>query len=139
MPLGLRIDGSWSRFDAGNAYYPNSNYYLPAHENIYGGDADLQFNLVHTPSRYQFYLLGGAGWYREQNVIGGYGCGYYYCGPYSGEQSSTTGWRTSWNAGIGGEVAMPGGTSFFMELRYQRIAPQDDERQFVPLRVGIRF
>jgi hypothetical protein len=140
LPLGLRIDGSWSQFDAGNAYYyPNGNYYLPAHENIYGGDADLQFNLVRTPSRYQFYLLGGAGWYREQNVIGGYGCGYYYCGPYSGEQSSTTGWRTSWNAGFGGEVATPGGTSFFIELRYQRIAPQDNERQFVPLRVGIRF
>jgi hypothetical protein len=140
LPLGLRIDGSWSRFDASHAYYyPNANYYLPVHENIYGGDADLQFNLVHTPSRYQFYLLGGAGWYREQNVIGGYGCGYYYCGSYSGEQSSTTGWRTSWNAGLGGEVAMPGGTSFFMEVRYHRIAPQDNERQFVPVRVGIRF
>jgi hypothetical protein len=34
---------------------------------------------------------------------------------------------------------MPGGTSFFMEVRYQRIAPQDSERQFVPVRFGIRF
>lgn len=31
---------------------------------------------------------------------------------------------------------MPGGTSFFVEVRYQRIAPQDNERQFVPVRVG---
>lgn len=76
---------------------------------------------------------------RLEAIIDGYGCGYYYCGTYSGEQSSTTGWRTSWNAGFGGEVAMPGHTSFFMEVRYQRIAPQDNERQFVPVRVGIRF
>jgi hypothetical protein len=141
LPVGIRVDGSWSRFDARHAFFdPNGNY-LHSHENIYGGDADLQFNLAQPSSHYQFYLLGGAGWYREQQVIDqfGGGCGYY-CGPVSaGEQSSTTGWRSSWNAGIGGEVAMPGGTSFFVEARYQRIAPHDSDMQFVPVRVGIRF
>ena len=143
LPVGLRIDGSWSRFDASHAYFDTSgDYYTHGHENIYGGDADLQFNLAHPSSRYQFYLLGGAGWYREQHVLEQFaaGCGFYYCGPVTaGEQSSTTGWRSSWNAGFGGEVAMPGGTSFFVEARYQRIAPHNSDMQFVPVRVGIRF
>jgi hypothetical protein len=143
LPVGLRIDGSWSRFDASQAYFDSSTgYFMHSHENIYGGDADLQFNLAHPSSRYQFYLLGGAGWYREQSVLEQFapGCGNYYCGPvYGGEQSSTTGWRSSWNAGIGGEFAMPGGTSFFVEARYQRIAPHDSDMQFVPVRFGIRF
>jgi hypothetical protein len=143
LPVGLRIDGSWSRFDASHDYFDTSgNYSMHSHENIYGGDADLQFNLAHPSSRYQFYLLGGAGWYREQRVLEQFarGCGFYYCGPVvAGEQSSTTGWRSSWNAGLGGEVAMPGGTSFFVEARYQRIAPQNSDMQFVPVRVGIRF
>ena len=120
----------------------STNSYLHSHENIYGGDVDLQFNLAHPPSHYQFYLLGGAGWYQEEHVLEqfGRGCGFYYCGPFfAGEQSSTTGWRSSWNAGLGGEVALPGGASFFVEVRYQSIAPHDSDRQFVPVRVGIRF
>jgi hypothetical protein len=142
LPVGLRIDGSWSRFDASHAYFDSSGNYMHSHENIYGGDADLQFNLAHASSRYQFYLLGGAGWYREQHVLEQFanGCGFYYCGPaLVGEQSSTTAWQSSWNAGFGGEVAMPGGTSFFVEARYQRIAPHNSDMQFVPVRVGIRF
>jgi len=144
LPVGLRIDGSWSRFDASHAFFDTSTgSYLHGHENIYGGDADLQFNLAHPSSRYQFYLLGGAGWYREQSVLDqfGRGCGFYNCGPvFGGEQSSTTtGWRSSWNAGFGGEFAMPGGTSFFVEARYQRIASSDNDMQLVPIRFGIRF
>jgi hypothetical protein len=143
LPVGLRIDGSWSRFDASHGYFDSGgNYYNHSHENIYGGDADLQFNLAQASSHYQFYLLGGAGWYREQHVleqVAG-GCGFYGCGPFiGGELSSTTGWRSSWNAGFGGEVALPGGSSFFVEARYQRIAPHNSDMQFVPVRVGIRF
>jgi hypothetical protein len=143
LPVGLRIDGSWSRFDARYGYFDSSgDAFTHSHENIYGGDADLQFNLPHPSSRYQFYLLGGAGWYREQQVVDHFesGCGYYYCGPsYGGQQTSTTGWRSSWNAGVGGEVALPEGTSFFVEVRYQRIAPHDSDMQFVPIRFGLRF
>jgi hypothetical protein len=88
-------------------------------------------------------LLGGAGWYREQSVLEQFapGCSFNYCGPfYGGERSSaTTGWRSSWNAGFGGEFAMPGGTSFFVEARYQRISSRDNDVQLVPVRFGIRF
>ena len=142
LPLGLRVDGSWSRFDANHAYYDESGYYSHSHENIYGGDVDLQFNLAQPNAHSQFYLLGGAGWYREQHVVEQFanGCGYYYCGPFAVyEQSDTTGWRSSWNAGFGGEVALPGGTSFFVEARYQRIAPHSSDMQFVPIRIGLRF
>jgi len=142
LPLGLRIDGSWSRFDATHAYFDAGGDYLHGHENIYGGDVDLQVNLPQPSSQYQLYLLGGPGWYREQHVLEQFaaGCGYFNCGPgYGGEQTSTTGWRSSWNAGVGGEVALPGGTSFFVEVRYQRIAPHDSGVQLVPVRVGIRF
>jgi hypothetical protein len=142
LPVGVRVDGSWSRFDANHAFFDENGDYLHSHLNIYGGDVDLQVNLPRVTNQYQFYLLGGSGWYREQYVLDQFfsGCGYYGCGPfYGGSQSSTTGWRPSWNAGIGGEVAMPGGTSFFVEARYQHIAPRDGELQFVPLRFGIRF
>jgi hypothetical protein len=144
LPVGLRIDGSWSQFDANRAFFnPNNGTYLHSHENLYGGDLDLQFNLPHPSSRYQFYLLGGAGWYRAQSVLDQYvpGCGFYYCGPYYGGQlaSSTTGWRNSWNAGFGGEFAMPRGTSFFVEARYQQISSRNNDVQLVPVRFGIRF
>lgn len=144
LPVGLRIDGSWSHFDAKYAYFDNSgDAFTHSHEDIYGGDVDLQFNLPRASSRYQFYLLGGAGWYREQQVVDQFEAGcppyLYYCGPsYAGRQSSTTGWRSSWNAGVGGEVALPEGMSFFVEARYQSIAPHSD-MQFVPIRVGLRF
>ena len=50
LPVGLRIDGSWSRFDARYAYFDSSgDAYMHSHENIYGGDADLQFNLPRRP------------------------------------------------------------------------------------------
>jgi opacity protein-like surface antigen len=144
LPVGLRIDGSWSRFDANHAFFDSTTgSYLHSHENIYGGDVDLQFNLAHPSSRYQFYLIGGAGWYREQSVLDQFtpGCGYHYCGPFYGGEvaSSTTGWRSSWNAGFGAEFAAPGGTSFFVEARYQHISSRDSDLQFVPVRFGFRF
>jgi len=144
LPVGLRIDGSWSQFDSNRAFFnPKTGIYLHSHENLYGGDLDLQFNLPHPSARYQFYLLGGAGWYRAQSVLDQYvpGCGFYYCGPFYGGEvaSSTTGWRTSWNAGFGGEFAAPGGTSFFVEARYQRISNGNNDLQLVPIRFGIRF
>ena len=55
------------------------------------------------------------------------------------QEWSTSPWRDSWNAGIGGEVALRGGASFFVEARYQRIAPRDSDMQFVPIRFGVRF
>src|ERR1700679_1836106 len=44
LRLGLRVAASWSRFDASHAFFDTSTgSYLHSHENISGGDVDLQF------------------------------------------------------------------------------------------------
>jgi opacity protein-like surface antigen len=150
LPLGLRVDGSYSTFTARRAlldlYGPNS---LRAHEDLYGGDADLQLDLAHSSSNSKFYLLGGAGWYREQTRLrqvtfeSGTFCDFYRCVqgtfPVRTTQRITSPWRSSWNAGLGWEVAYADGGSFFVEVRYRQIAPSDSKMQFVPINVGLRF
>lgn len=150
LPVGLRVDGSYSWFDGKSAfrdlYGPNT---ISAHENIYGGDVDLQLDLAHTPGRSKFYLLGGAGWYREQtwihsiSVESGTLCFFYSCeqGTFAVRTTDriTSPWRSSWNAGLGWESASTDGASFFIEARYLQIAPRSSKMQFVPIRVGLRF
>jgi hypothetical protein len=158
LPVGLRIDGSFSRFDARRAFLNESGVgYSFGHEDIYGGDADLQLDLDHHSSRYRFYLFGGAGWYREQTVFkqvsfqSGNFCGFFTCGPGFGgvitaEQRATSPWLTAWNAGLGFETAVAGNASFFVEARYLRIDPtgrssdlNSFKTQLVPVRFGFRF
>jgi opacity protein-like surface antigen len=151
LPLGIRIDGSYSRFDARPALLDQSGVgYSFGHEALYGGDADLQFDLAHGSSRSKFYLFGGAGWYREQTVLkqvsfeSGNFCGFFSCGPGFGpvitaEERSTSPWRTSWNAGVGWESALSDNASFFVEARYLRITPINSNMGFVPVRFGFRF
>jgi opacity protein-like surface antigen len=151
LPIGLRVDGSYSRFDAKDALLNYSGVgYSYGHENIYGGDADLQLDLAHRSSGYKLYLFGGAGWYREQTRLKqvsfeqGFFCDYYFCGLGYGpvvtaEERTTSPWRSSWNSGLGWEIAFADGASFFLEARYQRIGSRDNKLQFVPIRVGLRF
>jgi opacity protein-like surface antigen len=157
LPVGFRIDGSFSRFDARPAFLNQSGVgYSFGHEDIYGGDADVQLDLAHNSSRYRFYLFGGAGWYREQTVFkqvtfqSGIFCGFFTCGRGFGpvvtaEQKATSTWLTSWNAGVGFETAISNDASFFIEGRYQRINPTGRSdlngfnTQFVPVRFGFRF
>jgi opacity protein-like surface antigen len=151
LPFGLRIDGSYSRFDAKNALLNlNGGNFTSGHQNIYGGDADLQVDLALHSSQAKLYLFGGAGWYRvqthlrqvslEQGII----CDPYFCEPgyfpvVTGVQRTTSPWHSSWNAGIGLEFATSDITSFFIEARYLRIAPYNSKMQFVPIRIGLRF
>jgi len=149
LPIGLRVDGSYSRFRAKDGLL-NSGNFNSGHENFYGGDADLQLNLAQPSSAVQVYLFGGAGWYREQTVlhqvsiVSGYVCGWYYCEPgyfpaVTGEQRSTSDWHHAWNAGVGVEFPIGYRASFFLEARYLRILPNSDQTKFVPIRVGLRF
>lgn len=151
IPLGLRVDGSYSSFRGRNALldlYPGG--FTFARRNIYGGDADLQFNLSPPSSRSLVYLFGGAGWYRDQTHLRqvtfeeGIFCGYYFCGPGFGPvltaaERVTSPWHSAWNAGLGWELSNPGGPSLFVEARYLSIAPRSSQMQFVPIRVGLRF
>jgi opacity protein-like surface antigen len=151
LPVGVRVDGSYSWFRWANSSLESlGGGYTHGDENIYGGDADLQFDLAHRSSSYKFYLFGGVGWYREQTRLRavqyepGTACGYFSCfnGYFPtvvGSEHSTSNWRDSWNAGIGFETALAEGASFFIEARYLRIDPLSSKLDFVPIRVGLRF
>jgi hypothetical protein len=152
LPVGLRVDGSYSDFRLSNAALPPTDGgYTRGHEYVYGGDADLQFDLAHRSAGYKFYLFGGAGWYREQTQLraiqyqSGVACGFYQCfeGYFPvevGSTRTTSPWLHSWNAGIGFEAAIAERTSFFLEARFQRIGQhQSSQQDFVPIRLGLRF
>ncbi len=151
IPVGLRVDGSYTWFHIKNsAFDASAPGYTHGDENIYGGDADLQFDLAHNSSRYKFYLFGGAGRYRAETdvrtvqLVPGFGCGFFFCGPglfpiETARDRTTSPWLNSWNAGLGFETAVADNTQFFIEARYLRIGPQTDKMQFVPIRLGLRF
>jgi len=149
LPVGIRVDGSYSWFRAKDPLLNTGNF-TSGHQDFYGGDADLQLNLAHRSSAAQVYLFGGAGRYREQTVlrqftyVSGIVCGYFYCEPgyfpaITAEQRTTSGWHNAWNAGIGMEIAIADRASFFMEARYLRILPNNSQTKFVPITLGLRF
>jgi hypothetical protein len=151
LPVAVRVDGSYSWFDDRDQLLNlDGGGYTSGHEDIYGGDVDLQLDLAHRSSRSKLYLFGGAGWYREAtelrrvSLVNGLVCGYWFCGPgvfpaVTADERSTSNWHQSWNAGIGWETAIADGAAFFIEARYLRIEPIDSKMQFVPIRAGLRF
>ena len=152
LPLGLRVDGSYSWFRAtDNFLNSNSGNFTHGNLDVYGGDADLQLDLAHRSSRVKLYLFGGLGWYRERtdlrqvSVVRGTVCGFYFCSPgyfpaITAEQITTSDWQKAWNAGLGFEVAVAPRAAFFVEARYQHFLPNSsNSMQFVPIRVGLRF
>lgn len=148
LPVAVRLDGSYSWFDDRRQFLNlNGAGYASGHEDIYGGDADLQLDLAHHSSRQKMYLFGGAGLYRESSEVrsfytaSGPGCNFYFCQPfgYATVERTTSNWHDAWNAGLGWETAIADRGSFFIEARYLRIKPNDSNLQFVPIRVGLRF
>jgi hypothetical protein len=149
LPVGIRVDGNYTWFGARDRFLIANNAQL-GHQELYGGDADLQFNLGPHSARSQLYLFGGAGWYRERTTlhqvspVTGTVCGFFFCGPgeffaISGTMRETTPWRDSWNAGLGWEFALSDVSSFFVEARYRQIGPNDSRESFVPIQAGFRF
>lgn len=150
LPVGLRVDGSYSSFRGRDAFLnqfgPNVYH---AWRDIYGADVDLQLDLAHSSPRSKLYLVGGAGWYRERDTLReivyetGTFCGFYQCDTgtfaFRATDHETSPWRSSWNAGLGWEIAFADGGSFFFEARYRQINPRDDRIQLVPINVGLRF
>jgi len=156
MPIGLRVDGSYSNFNQSLASLAEASAQtgtniVSGYTEIYGGDADLEIDLPMTP-RAKEYLFGGLGWYREHTVFKsstlelGLIC-YFYCTPgyvpvYQTASSSTSPWLKSWNAGIGFEFALTDPATFFIEARYIRFtggASGSNANAFVPIRIGLRF
>lgn len=150
LPVGLRVDGSYSAFRARDAFL---NQFAPnvyrAWQDIYGADVDLQLDLAHSSSRSKLYLVGGVGWYRERTTLReivyetGTFCGFYNCETgtfaFRATDHETSPWRSSWNAGLGWEMAFADGGSVFFEARYRQINPRGDRTQIVPINVGLRF
>jgi hypothetical protein len=156
LPLGLRVDGSYSRFRETGASLDAASAALgttvdSGHEDLYGGDADAQLDLAHRSDRAKMYVFGGVGWYRERTelrqlstagpylICGYYSCGYGYVPVVTTVARSTTPWERSWNAGLGAEFALGGGASFFIEARYLRLVPYDANNALVPIDIGLRF
>ena len=153
VPVGLRVDPTYSWFHVHPVAlnYSGSSYFA-GYQDVYGTDLDLQVNLGrywHWPGN-QFYLLGGAGWYKVYNdlhqvaYIGPGYCVPYYCAPgypvITGYVHSTSSWRDSWNIGLGWDMALDSHTSFFVEARYQSIyTGAGSHLELVPVRFGIRF
>lgn len=153
LPVGLRINGSYMRFTQNlhsvfDVERQTGLDDLFGHENLYGGDVDLQLNLSMGP-RVREYFFGGVGWYRQQNVFEqlefapGFVC-FFDCFralfPVSTiVQQNTSGWMHSWNAGMGFEFALQDPVSFFIEARYMRLGPMSSRQEFVPITIGFRF
>jgi hypothetical protein len=149
LPIGIRLDGSYNWLRPKSSVL-NAGNFSSGYENIYGGDADLQLNLAHRSSAWQFYLFGGAGRYRDETLlrrvstVNGIICGYFYCWQgyfpaVTSEQRTTSDWLHAWNAGAGFEVAISDRASFFMEARYLRIQPNNNPTKLIPIRFGFRF
>ncbi len=153
LPLGLRLDGSYSRFaetsQSVNAAAQSAGTNVSfGHEDLYGGDLDAELDLKVTP-HVKEYFYGGVGRYREHTVFRqvsfqpGFAC-YFSCfagefGTVSTVSESTSGWLNSWNVGLGFEFAIANRTSFFIDAHYQHLSTPSKLAEFVPIRVGLRF
>jgi opacity protein-like surface antigen len=156
LPVGLRVEGSYSNFNQSlgslaDASTMTGTNVVSGYTEIYGGDADLEIDLPMGPKARE-YIFGGLGWYREHTVFKsstleeGLIC-YFYCTPgwipvYYTSATSTSPWLKSWNAGIGFEFALNDPATFFIEARYVRFTEggtPGNPSAFVPIRIGLRF
>jgi len=140
IPLGIRVDGGYSRFGFKQ-----------------GVDGDIHFGNVTGNLIYKIpattvspYLLGGAGWYDQQNSYrqltfsNGQVCGLLSCTNAVSQTSSlvgrtSTGMRFEKNAGVGVEFAIGDRASFFVDARYMRFSPSEAKLDFIPIRFGVRY
>jgi opacity protein-like surface antigen len=153
LPVGLRVDGSYSRFGETyrsiNAAAASTGLNIVfGHQDLYGGDADAEIDLHMGPSAKE-YFVGGYSWYREQTTfrqatsVQGEVC-YFYCQPgeffvISTAVRATSPWLNGWNAGMGFEFALEDPASFFIEARYMQVGSSSDRDMFIPITVGLRF
>ena len=147
QPLALRLDLNYSRSDATNAF-------LSANENAtqtpidrgtlttVTGFLDAVLEAPISPWA-RFYALGGVGvgYRRIELTQNGFFCDPFFCGGGFGRNdliASSDSTRFAWNAGAGVSFGMPGGQSWFVEARYERIETQGPT-EFIPIRFGFRF
>jgi opacity protein-like surface antigen len=146
-PIGVRIEGSYTWLNPTSQLLAlNHIAYNKGEQDLYGGDVDLRLNLSRLPSRQQFYLVAGIGWYRIDTALeelsGPRLCGPHFCGVFPtvlAQEHDLSPWESSWNAGLGWEIALDSHIAFFVEARYQHFHRYDGESQLVPISLGLRF
>jgi opacity protein-like surface antigen len=153
IPLGFRVDGSYSHFNLSlgalsNASASTGQNISEGYVEQYGGDVDAELDLRMGPNVKE-YLFGGFGWYKNRttlktvNYVPGevcfFNCYIAYFPQVSTVSRDNTDWMKSWNAGVGFEFALTDPVSFFVEARFMRITQGSQRMDFVPIRVGLRF
>lgn len=146
-PLGVRVAGSYTWFKPASAPpTPDGMGYNRGEVDVYGADVDLRLNLSHLPSRQRLYLLGGIGRYRIDTLLQEVSeirtCGLNFCGVIStliAQEHNQSAWESSWNAGLGWEIALDSHIAFFVEARYQYVHNSANSLHLVPISLGLRF
>jgi len=146
VPLGLRFELNYARSQATSSF-------INANEAATGtpiDDGSMQTvtgfadAVLRTPINpwVHVYALGGVGvgYRRIELTQNGFFCDTFFCGPGGGRDivASSDVTKFAWNAGAGIDFALPGGQSWFVEARYERIET-DTPTEFIPIRVGFRF
>ncbi len=141
QPFALRFDVNYSYFSANNAFIsaagaPGNDAYMETLTGFVDGVLEAPV----SPWARLYFMGGvGLGWRGIYLGQGGYYCNPFgYCGSgygYSGNHDTDF----AWNAGLGMNFPMPGGSSWFIEARYERIETSNAPTEFIPIRVGFRF
>jgi len=147
QPFGLRFEANYSRSVATNSFI-NANQAAtgtPIDDGSMQTITGFVDGVLRTPINpyVHVYALGGVGlgYRRIELTQNGFFCDPFFCGPGGGRNivASSDVTRFAWNAGAGVDFALPGGQSWFIEARYERIETSVAPTEFVPIRVGIRF
>jgi opacity protein-like surface antigen len=145
QPFALRVEVNYARSDATGAFIaaneaatntPIDNGSLQTVTGFFDG-------VLQAPMSpwARLYATGGVGlgYRRVELTQNGFFCDPFFCGAFGHNlvaSSDTT--RFAWNAGAGVDFALPGGQSWFIEARYERIETSAPT-EFVPITFGFRF
>jgi len=142
-PFMLRLGLDYGYFDASDqliAANPTANYgYMETLTGYADGVLEVPFN-----PWTRFYVMAGPGfgWRGVYLTNAGVYCTPYFCGGGYGPGALVardTSTNFAWNVGAGIDFALPGGQSWFLEARYERLDTSPAATEFIPIRVGFRF
>lgn len=141
LPLAFRVDGMYEKFEMRAPLLAQAAPYFGTRvdegsSKMWGGDidAELDFRVGYWA---RLYLLGGAGWYDQQNSYRQFTFGVAQTTSLVGRNS--TGMSFEKNAGVGAEFAIGDRATFFVDARYMRFGPSGAKRDFLPIRFGVRY
>ena len=134
VPLGLRVDGMYQRFEARPLLLTQASATFGTKVDegsvtMWGADVDAEYD-IKVSYWVRLYFLGGVGWYDEQNSFRQEG---------TLVSRNTTGVHFAKNAGVGVEFANEGTVFFFIDVRYMRFKANGQNVDFIPMRLGLRF